>query len=93
MMAYFDPSKKNIAVNDVKSLFRKLDKVRFWAEIRDDFRRFVGEIWRFETGFWTGQGRGAGRAADILWHGLLAQKQSALSARKKLLAWHCESGV
>jgi len=29
MMAYFDPSKKNIAVNDVKSLFRKLDKVRF----------------------------------------------------------------
>ena len=26
MMAYFDPSKKNIAVNDVKALFRKLDK-------------------------------------------------------------------
>ena len=28
--------------------------VRFLTEILDDFRRFVDEIWRFETEFWAG---------------------------------------
>jgi len=27
--------------------------VRFWTEILDDFRRFVDEIWRFQTEFWA----------------------------------------
>ena len=28
--------------------------MRFWTEIRDDFRRFVDEIWRIQTEFWAG---------------------------------------
>ena len=29
-------------------------QVRFLTEILDDLRRFVDEIWRFETEFWAG---------------------------------------